>query len=70
LILRPDNHALDLVDELNWAALAVPINRLRRLTPATIQKGVCRGNAGRWRGFSRVHDAGKGSQRALCVASR
>jgi len=58
------------MNEVDCAALAVAVYRLSGLAPPTIQKAICRRNAGRWRRFSRVHDAGKGGQCALCVASR
>ena len=43
---------------------------LSGLAPASIQKAVCCGYAGRWRGFERIHDTSQGVDCRLCVASR
>ena len=53
-----DNDALDFVDQLKRAVVAI-LDGLRRLAPAPIQDGVSRGDPRRGRGVFRAHDADK-----------
>lgn len=67
-IFRIDNNALDPVDQLQRALLAVG-DRLDGLAPAAIQKRVGRGDACRWGSVLVAHDLGQRIDRATGVTS-
>jgi hypothetical protein len=68
-IRRMDNHALDSLDQLEGAVVAI-LDRLRRPAPAAIQDGVGGGDFCCGRRVFTSHHADQDIERGSAVASR